>query len=302
MTRESAVALPTSTSADVQTLHDKRGLLLTGRDHAFGVGIKYTERIPHDVDPDLGTVVVVPGYYGLKWTYGEFRDELAAQLHRRVRTYKHGRAEGSFGLLMHPDALRHPDKLGKKSAGRMIRSAHEMNPAGPIAVLGHSMGGPHAVDATLRRTDLVDTVVLFGSAGLEAGQNTIRIARRLPGVIKNEIVPGVFELARQRQDRGQLIGEAAMHGLAHPWRLVGEALDVSNREFMEPELAILSCSDINVMVLHLENDGFFPPKRSSLRAAGHLAARVETIPDADHILPQLEPGRAAGAVHHILRP
>lgn len=301
MTRESTVALPTSASPNVQILHDEQGTLITGHDHAFGVGIKFTERIPYDVDPDLGTVVVVPGYYGLKWTYGEFRDELAAQLHRRVRTYRHGRIECSPNLLLHPDALRHPDKLGKKSAGRMIQSAHDMNPAGPITVLGHSMGGPHAVDATLRRTGMVNEVVLFGSAGLEAGQNTVRIARRLPGVVKKEIIPGVFELARKRQDRRQLIGEAAMHGLAHPWRLVGEALDVSNRPFMKAELSVLGDSGVDVLVIHLENDGFFPPDRSSLREAGRFATRVSTIPDADHILPQLEPGRAAEGVQDILR-
>ncbi|MCA9330870.1 alpha/beta fold hydrolase [Candidatus Saccharibacteria bacterium] len=302
MAKEAAITLPTSTSEDVQTLRDNKGLLISGHDHVSGVDVTFTERVPDGTDPELGTVVIVPGYYGLKWTYGDFRDELASLLHRRVRTYRHGRVECSPRLLLHPDALLHPDKLGKKSASRMIRSAHTMNPVAPVTVLGHSMGGPHAVDATLRKIDMVDATILFGSAGLEEGQNTFRLARRLPSVIKNEIIPGALELAQKREGRGQVIGEAIMHGLAHPWRLGGEALDVSNRPFMEPELVLLNRADIDVYVIHLEDDGFFPPERSGLRAAGRLATRVDTVPNADHILPQLEPQRAAEAVRDVLQP
>jgi len=295
---------PSAEASPIRSVHDEYGELLSGIERVAGVDVHFTERIPESVDETLGTMVVVPGYYGLKWTYGEFRDELAMLTSRRVRTYRHGRIEGSLDLILRPDTILHPDKLGKRSAVRMIDSAFALNPSGSVDLVGHSMGGPHAVDAALRRRDTnrVGGVVLLGSAGLEEGQNSFRLGARIPGVIKNEILPGVFDLASRRDDRKKLIGEAVMHGLVHPWRLIGEAVDVSNRPFMDRELTLLNAAGIGIYVLHLEHDGFFPYERSGLQAAGKLATRVEVVPDANHLVAQLDPGLAAEAVKDVLRP
>jgi pimeloyl-ACP methyl ester carboxylesterase len=283
-------------------LQDEQGALVSGYEQTAGARVHFTERIPKDIDEALGTIVIVPGYYGLKWTYGEFRDALAAQTQRRVRTYRHDRFEGSLGLAMHPDNILHPDRLGKKSATLMIDSAYRYNPAAPITMVGHSMGGPHAVDATLRRTNKVDGVVLFGSAGLEPGQNSVRMGLRLPGVIMREVIPTALSLATQRRDKRKLAAEAMLHGLSHPWRLIGEAVDVSNRPFMEPELTLLNRDGVCVYVIHLEDDGFFPFARSGVQAAGRLATRVELVRGANHLLTQDEPEAAADAVVKTLSP
>lgn len=293
---------PSAEASPIRSVRDEQGMLLSGSEYVAGVDVHFTERIPENVDDTLGTMVVTPGYYGLKWTYGDFRDELAALTGRRVRTYRHGRFEDTVDLLFHPDNILHPDKLGKRSAVRMIDSVCKANPSAPPIVIGHSMGGPHAVDATLRRMDDVEGVVLFGSAGLEEGQNTVRLGLRIPGVIKNEIVPGVVDLAGRRKDRKKLLGEAVMHGLGHPWRLIGEALDVSNRPFMDRELTLLNAAGIGIYVIHLEHDGFFPFEYSSLQAAGRLARRVEIVSGANHLLPQLDPALAASSVRDILKP
>jgi pimeloyl-ACP methyl ester carboxylesterase len=184
----------------------------------------------------------------------------------------------------------------------MIDSALAANPAASVTLIGHSMGGPHAVDAALRRIDRVARVVLFGSGGLEHGQNMVRMGIRLPGVIVREVIPAAVDLATSHPDKGKVAAGALMHGLSHPWRLVGEAADVSNRRFMEPELTLLNRAGIGVFVVHLENDGFFPFAKSGLQAPGNLAARVELVRNANHLLPQQDPDRAAIAVKTVLSP
>lgn len=285
--------------SDYRSVHDARGVLTTATEEKYGVSVTYTERTPHDLDETKGTVIVVPGLYGLKWTYGDFRDALAETLHARVRTYRHARRETNIRDMVQPGRLLHPAKVGGQSVVCMIDSAVKANPAAPAIVLGHSKGGPDAADGVLHRTEDVSDTVFIGSGGLEEGQSIFRLATRIPGVIAKEIIPGAIDLASRRSDHGKVIGEAVMHGLSNPWRLAGEVMDVANRPLMTRELFLLRHSGVRLHAIQFERDGFFPLERATARTPG-LVDTFSVIPGVDHLGPQREFGTVAAYVADAL--
>lgn len=279
-------------------VQDARGFLIRGTTQKAHVDIEFTERVP-SVVTNPSAVIVVPGLYGLKWTYAEFRDDLAEALQRPVVTYRHGRREKGLHHALQPARLAHPARIGAQSVVGMIDVMTHLTDSDSVTLLGHSKGGPDAADGALRRTDAVSDILFLGSGGLEEGQNTVRLGRRLPGVIVREILPGAYNMAHEHGLR--LAAHAVGHIVTNPWRLGGEALDISNRAMMHTELTALKAAGVILRSGHLEHDGFFPLE--------HIAGSVPEYMDrslvllgADHLAPQKQPDATARFVARCLEP
>lgn len=279
-------------------VHDARGILVRGTTEKAHVGIEFTERIPSVVNNPTG-VVIVPGLYGLKPTYSDFRDALAEALQRPVFTYRHDRRERGLHHALHPARLAHPARVGGQSVVAMIDTVTRLTDTDTTTLLGHSKGGPDAADGALHRSQAVSDILFLGSGGLEEGQNTGRLARRLPGVVVREIVPSAYTLAHQNSLR--LITHAVGHIATNPWRLAGEALDVSNRPMMHTELTTLKAAGVTLRSVHLEHDGFFPLEHIAPAVPDYMDSSLVML-GANHLAPQNQPEATARFIANHLEP
>lgn len=277
-------------------VQDARGILVRGTTEKAHVGIEFTERVPAIVTNPAG-VIIVPGLYGLKLTYADFRDALAETLQRPVFTYRHDRREHGFHHAFHPAHLAHPARIGGQSVVGMLDVAARLTGTDTATLLGHSKGGPDAADGALHRPQAVSDILFLGSGGLEEGQNTGRLARRLPGVVVREIVPGAYNLARQNSLR--LAAHAIGHIAANPWRLAGEALDISNRPMMHAELTTLKAAGVILRSIHLEHDGFFPLEHIAESVPNYMDSSL-VMPGANHLAPQNQPEATARFIANYL--
>ncbi len=272
----------------------REGFLISDKAYKSGAVIDYTVR---GFDHPLSNrrVVVSPGFGGIKPAYGDFRDAMAEELNGDTASYRQPRTErGLRGFT--PDKLKNPHKLGKQAVVAMIDVMRERYPDQKVTLIGHSMGGPNAVDAALRRLDDVEDIILLGSGGLEEGQNVARIAARLPKVAARE---GRSVLNMPRKDSLSMLGQAAFHMARNPHRTIGEARDIGSRNIMVEEISALQAHNIGVHAVQLEHDEFFPTDIAE-QHAGWLVDSFSVIAGADHLAPQTEPQMVAEHIASIL--
>lgn len=270
---------------------DSRGVLFSGRARKSGAIIDYTIRENQPNSPKASarqkgsrSYVIVPGYGGIKVVYGDFRDAISAVSDDPAVSYRHPRTEiGLHGLR--PDKLLHPDKLGKQAVVAMIDVMRERYPDRKVTLIGHSMGGPNAVEGALRRLNDVEDIVLVGSGGLEEGQNLGRLAKRMPGILMQE---GRSILGMPWENMLSTAGQAAFHFARNPLRTIGEGIDIANRDLMVEELNVFRTRNIGIHAVQLEHDGFFFTDIARQDTRG-LVDSFTIIPGLDHVGPQTDP-------------
>jgi pimeloyl-ACP methyl ester carboxylesterase len=273
----------------------REGFLFSGHTQKAGAKIDYTLRMPRNVE-SMQPVLLVPGFGGIKPVYGELRDALANSLKRPVASFRHPRAERSVIHGSLTNKIFHPAKLGGQSVVAMIDELHQ-HLGQNVTLAGHSMGGPNAVDGALRRPHLVEGVLMMGSGGLERGQNSLRLAGRMPGIVIEELIPGLEEMANE--DALKIGAQALYHVMRNPWRTTGEAIDISNRPLMTQELRQLGEYGIRTQALQFEQDHFFPVN-VAIRDASNLVDSMLVMPEANHLAPQTQPERTAEYITSLL--
>ena len=270
------------------------GFLMSDFAHKAGARIDYTLR-QRPSGKDTRKMVVVPGFGGIKPVYGEFRDANAVAIDDHVASYRQPRTQKHKSMANRVDSLLHPDKLGKQAVVAMIDLMHEMF-GQKVTLVGHSMGGPNAVEGALRRMEKVQDVVLLGSGGLEEGQNVHRLRRRMPAIAKQE---GGSILSMPRDDAINIAGQALFHMARNPIRTLGEGLDIGNRDLMIDEINKLRAHGIGVHAVSLELDGFFPVEVAERDTRG-LVDSFTVIEGVDHVAPQVHPEIVAEHISGVL--
>lgn len=272
--------------------------IYTGQTEKSKVPIDYEIRYNGREKPAANPILVVPGLMAVRGAYNHLAMALAQRTDRPVATMLHGRREKGLPELS-VAKLFHPDRIGAQSVVAMIDELRARYGAKKVTLVGHSMGGTNAVDGVLRRLDCVDQVLLVNSGGLEAGQNIVRMATRMPGATTEEIIPGMNML----QEHGNTLktaGRLLCHAAQNPWLTGNEVLAVSNRGLMAGELQELATAGIGCDGLFSENDHFFPPDRAVRDASPFLDAYT-VMPGVDHYAPIKDPLGTADCVNAHLQ-
>lgn len=270
------------------------GFFISDRARKANAAIDFTIRALGKVTER--SVLIVPGFGGIKPVYGDFRDAAAQALNSTTVSYRQPRSQNKQSIIRRIDSALHPDKLGKQSVVAMIDTMRERLPNNKVTLIGHSMGGPNAVEGALRRLDDVEDIVLLGAGGLEKGQNVLRLGKRMPGIARQE---GGSIKNMPREDALSIAGQALFHMLRNPWRTAGEGMDIGNRDLMTDELRTLRAHGIGIHAVQLEHDGFFPTDIAERDSAG-LVDTFTVIKGLDHVGPQTHPEIVANHIAAVL--
>lgn len=274
---------------------DVEGFLISDRTYKADAAIDFTIRAVSHV-ASRRSIVVVPGFGGIKPVYGDFRDEIAKATGSNTTSYRQPRSQKPKSVMRFVDSTLHPEKLGKQSVVAMIDVMRDIYPDQKVTLIGHSMGTPNSVDAALRRMDDVEDIIMVGGGGLEKGQNVGRLTKRMPAIARGE---GNSVREMPREDAINIGLQALYHVVRDPWRTLGEGIDVGSRDLMVDELATLRAYGIGLHAVQLENDGFFPTDIARQDAEPHVDS-FSVVPDVDHLAPQIYPRIVAEHIAEIL--
>jgi len=224
-------------------------------------------------DPPTATVVLVHGWVQSSRLWdGQVRDLLGARPDLLVVTYDH-RGHGRSGATPRDRATL--GQLGRDLAAVLDAVA----PAGPVLLIGHSMGGMAVMALAEERPELLEKrVVGVGLVGTSAA-DLATVTHGLPAPLARlalRLLPAVSELAVRAEGRGRprragrLDGRLLFPAGADP-ELVRQALDVHRESSAETVAAFLPTLS--------EHD-----RREALRALSHVPT-VVVVGDQDRLCP-----------------
>jgi pimeloyl-ACP methyl ester carboxylesterase len=254
-----------------------------------GAEVNFTDETPVGI-VDTEPYVLIPGFGGIKPGYSRFRHELAVAGHRAI-SYKPPRTQKP-GAKWHPGNLFARERLTSKAGYAMVRRLTNEDAVTGVHLVGHSMGGPIATEMAAHKSDRIHSVTLVGSAGLE-DHNALTMARRLPGFLKDELLPALPLL--HDEFNISAVKHIAEYALRSPLLTMAEARQVS-RVNARPTLEFLGVLGIGITIVQLEDDHLFIEENVKKQSA-HLAnqGRYLVMP-GNHLWPQLEPETAAHTI------
>jgi pimeloyl-ACP methyl ester carboxylesterase len=235
-------------------------------------------------DAPSATVVLVHGWVQSSRLWdGQVRDLVAARPDLLVVTYDH-RGHGRSGPT-------HRDRATLAQLGRDLGAVVDaVAPAGPVLLVGHSMGGMAVMALAEERSDLLEErvagVALVGSSAADLAA----VNHGLPAPVSRlvlRLLPAVSELAVRAERRGlprpvgRLDGRLLFPAGADPV-LVREALDVHRETSAEALAAFLPTLS--------EHD-----RRTALEALAHVPVAV-VVGDQDRLCPLAHSQALAAAI------
>ncbi len=280
----------------------RRGELLSTVEQRFtrigGATIKYTLERPENIT-DPAPLVLVPGYGGIKPAYRELRKAVVLN-GKPAATFKPPRTQERLAAF-HPKHFQHPERLLAQTviaiSDDLIGSNGKTNEYDQVDAAGHSMGGPAIINAALVHPEYFRTVTAVASAGLD-GHSLWDMARRSPGVVKEEIIPSLNDIQVRKDFRAV---RDIMHYMArNPWRTLAEGLAVGSGDIRD-KVSMLGALGVHTAALQFANDRFFPVDGVREHSANRFELfRVFPDPDANHMWPQLKPIAVANELVDIV--
>lgn len=228
----------------------------------------------------------VQGYMGPELVYAQARHAMTQ--HDRVAATM-GRAGVQLPFAhFHRNHFMRPHTVTKQSPGAMMKAIG----AEKYDLIGHSMGGPLALEAAQRYPKYVRTLTLMGSAGL-TGHGIPDLAARLPAAAA-EIRQSIPALKEMYGAAGALA--IANYFLVNPLRPIGEAIYVARADIRDQLMRLREEHGIKIIVMAFANDCFFDEHVMYDMVADKVDKfAVLEAELAGHIAPQLLPKLVGGA-------
>lgn len=248
-------------------------------------------------------VAVVPGLFGGAFTFRKVVPLLAAQGFRPIVIEPLGTGFSS-----------RPPKADYSLAAQSHRLAAVLDSlnAGPVFVLGHSLGAAMAFRLAVERPDLVRGIVsIEGGPTEEATTPMFRSAMRYVPWVK---LLGGIKLIR-RKIRGMLLDSSGDQSWVTDGVVLGYTLgeardfDATLRAFLAmsraheparlaPKLGDIACP-VTLMVGTAHHDGDVPPQEVKLLQQSLLSFAVDSQSGAGHYLQEERPAAVVAALQHL---
>lgn len=231
-----------------------KSIIYQGTAETSNTLIKYTYEKPVECI-DSTPAIIVPGFAGIKPAYRGLRNSLVAHGKTAV-TFQPPRVQGLFDSIQ-PKHLLHPERLLAQSTLAVARDI--INRFGAeddfyqIDAIGHSMGGPAAINAALHKPEQFHSVTAMASAGLD-GHNTFKLIKRLPRALIDEVIPTAIHF--QKQDDPSILRGLLHYTCRNPWRTLSEGLAVGNCDIRD-KIKRVGKLGIKTVALQFKNDKFF---------------------------------------------
>ncbi len=270
---------------------DSSSVIRQGVVEVGGAAVRYTYERPIEAD-DPVPLIVTPGYGGIKPAYRDLRNSLAIHGKPAV-TFRPPRTQ-SMSASFHPKHVFHPDRLLAQATSAIARDIIEryglVEEFAQVDAVGHSMGGPAVVSAALHRPERFRSITAMAAAGLD-GHTLLDMARRAPGVLRDELLPAVKDI-RSRSDT-RSVRDIVHYVGRNPWRTAAEGLAVGSGDIRDKVAAVGSLG-VRTAALQFPSDRFFPVDGVREQAAD-LFDHFREFPDprANHVWPQLAPEAVA---------
>lgn len=181
------------------------------------------------------------------------------------------------------------DTLPAMAAGLLAETA------GPLVLVGASMGGMVALEAARQQPGRVAAIALLGSSARADTPDLIRLRTEAirhfeAGRVDEVLLANVaFAFHPEAAQRAGLVAEyVAMVRRAGAPQLIRQNRAVMAREDLRPTLPALRCP---LLVLCGEADRLTPPEVSEEIAAAVPRARLEIVAGAGHMLTMEQPAR-----------
>lgn len=248
-------------------------------DH-FGLDIYYYQpEEPVDEVP----LIVIPGFAVTRVVYERLAEEMARKgrkvsLHLPPRKHSRRAAYSRTHLL---DAL----QLQAQATRGNMKSIRAYSGEEQFDVIGHSMGNLIGVKAlhpllAMGSIAMVRSMLSDGGAGLNGPGCAIKYAKRLPNVVKNELVHGVPRM--MEISPASMKSEATRHIVSSIGRLAREGYQVMMKAEVRDRVADLRDAGVHYGALLPEYDQFFPPEEI-LEHSEELLDWYRIIPEAYHV-------------------
>lgn len=289
MNREGSLETSTQHPQETEGVFDsevitqlRRTMLLQGSVRYEGARSRYTIEQPNRPLSDL-CFLLVPGYMGVKGLYQKQRHATAEAGFTAV-TFKPPRTQ-DLAHSLDPRHLLHPDRLLVDAVEALMLKLNYKHGFERFVLPGHSMGGPAALRAAMRQAQLVEKVILVGSAGL-TGHNIGKLALRMPGVALNEVWKHRHSL---RENTTSIIRREAEYVGPAVMRTIGEGVSVANVNIVG-DIPVAQAMGIAVDTQQFASDEFFPEHLARQRV-GEVVDTYHVHPDstAVHVWPQVDP-------------
>jgi pimeloyl-ACP methyl ester carboxylesterase len=244
-------------------------------------------------DPvDLTVNVIIYGFAGCDAAYRGLAQAMSQEqglitLSCHLARLQHPRA------ALHPVHLKNPTALSSKIIRASIGKLPEYGLSDKVNLFGHSMGGWIGSELAAHKPQLVDKLVLFGSAGL-IEHSPLSLAPGIPRLVGRI----AFDLATKRPDAIQPRHaiDTLRHVLSNPLLTSGEALTVSRCDIRDTLRAI---SGPEVAVLHPTDDEFFDSATVEAEAV-KITPHVKLLDGLGHGAPITHPSEVAAAYAEML--
>lgn len=242
-----------------------------------------TEPHPDDVEDPTG-ILIVNGFGGIKEAYTDL-DTTFALNGRRSISFKPIRKQGYRGRL----DIRHrvnPLKLHSQGAYAVMRAVQEEHGIEQFDVAGHSLGGVAGTDVARHHPNLVRSLILMGSAGLE-DHNLSVMATRIPNFLKDELMPAL-PILRERHGSSTIVKEFE-YLLESPSRTLTEMIAVSRADITN-RVRLVGQLGVKTAALQFNEDRLFFTENVRTKSAWAFD-EFRVYPDmfAGHIAPQIDP-------------
>lgn len=240
--------------------------------------------------------VVISGGYCAPEGGQRYLAVYTALLGRNVSYIKPPRAQ-SLCATLNRGHLNDVLKLQQQAIWAASRDMMQRTDMDKIDVYGHSMGGVVATGVATHKPGKVRNLILAGSAGID-GKNTFRDrAKRLPNVIRHDIIGGIGDI-RNSSGNGMAL-EAGAHILKRFDRTAREGITVARADIRGQIDRVQDCGT-KVGVILFGDDGFF--KVEDVKAANYdrIFNAFEVIPNVTHVFPQQEPKEHSYDIDNML--
>ena len=166
-------------------------------------------------------------------------------------------------------------RFGPADAAAWLARFVEAAARGPVAAVGHSLGGLLTAQLAARRPDLVERLALVGPTGIPSGRGLLGHALPLLAALRRAPVHVVVDAVR-----------------AGPESLLRGALYATGRD-LRPDLGAIEAP---TLLLWGERDPLVPARLAEEWRRGLPDARLTVLPGAGHVPMFDAPGALAGAL------